>query len=410
MLSDEEAAYLSSAFPAGQESLDHMMLQCPECKSVNFPGTEQSLVVNRDGKMTSMSGSVMQEEDYRAVTRHVHNSCSNLPLTKVPVRLTSEECATAARLVTSTPEAEEGGDEAPRAGERGFQFVNAPHGLYPAPFQEATAATVLPHFRFVGRLLAKALLDQRNLDLPLSQSGSAFAKALLDQRDLNLPLSQALLRTLVGQKLCFQDLAAVDPTLFATLAKMKAVAAEATAGAPVLIDGCPVEDLCLDMTLPGYPDIELVPGGKSVAVSAENLADYVEKVASHVLVDEVASHVLVDGVASHVLVDGVARQVASHVLVDGVARQVAELTAGFNQVFPIEHLAVFTAEELELHIRGDVTAWDLETVRASIQPDHGYTESSLPVVWLVKYMASMGRLERRLFMRFITVPDPANAI
>ena len=29
MLSDEEAAYLSSAFPAGQETLDHMMLQVP---------------------------------------------------------------------------------------------------------------------------------------------------------------------------------------------------------------------------------------------------------------------------------------------------------------------------------------------------------------------------------------------
>ena len=28
----------------------------------------------------------------------------------------------------------------------------------------------------------------------------------------------------------------------------------------------------------GYPGIELVPDGKSVAVSAENLADYVEKV------------------------------------------------------------------------------------------------------------------------------------
>ena len=28
----------------------------------------------------------------------------------------------------------------------------------------------------------------------------------------------------------------------------------------------------------GYPGIELVPGGKSVAVSAENLADYVDKV------------------------------------------------------------------------------------------------------------------------------------
>jgi len=28
----------------------------------------------------------------------------------------------------------------------------------------------------------------------------------------------------------------------------------------------------------GYPGIELVPGGKSVAVSAENIADYVDKV------------------------------------------------------------------------------------------------------------------------------------
>ena len=27
----------------------------------------------------------------------------------------------------------------------------------------------------------------------------------------------------------------------------------------------------------------------------------------------------------------------------------------FIQVFPIEHLTVFTPEELELHIRGDVT-------------------------------------------------------
>ena len=34
------------------------------------------------------------------------------------------------------------------------------------------------------------------------------------------------------------------------------------------------------------------------------------------------------------------------------------------QVFSMKHLKVFTAEELELHIRGDIEAWDLDTLRA----------------------------------------------
>ena len=34
------------------------------------------------------------------------------------------------------------------------------------------------------------------------------------------------------------------------------------------------------------------------------------------------------------------------------------------QVFPVRHLQVYSAEELELRIRGDVEAWDLDTLRA----------------------------------------------
>jgi len=41
-------------------------------------------------------------------------------------------------------------------------------------------------------------------------------------------------------------------------------------------------------------------------------------------------------------------------------------------------------------------------VRESVRPDHGYSEASPQVQWLVEFMASMGRQERRLFMRFIT--------
>ena len=50
-----QAVYMHSAFPAGQSSIDHILLQCPECKSVNFPGTEGSLIINRNGQMTSQS-------------------------------------------------------------------------------------------------------------------------------------------------------------------------------------------------------------------------------------------------------------------------------------------------------------------------------------------------------------------
>jgi hypothetical protein len=34
-------------------------------------------------------------------------------------------------------------------------------------------------------------------------------------------------------------------------------------------------------------------------------------------------------------------------------------------------------------------------VRESVRPDHGYSEASPQVQWLVEFMASMGRQERR---------------
>ena len=48
----------------------------------------------------------MREQDYRAVTRHVTDACSNVALTQVACRLKVEECLAAAQLIGSTPEAE----------------------------------------------------------------------------------------------------------------------------------------------------------------------------------------------------------------------------------------------------------------------------------------------------------------
>lgn len=50
------------------------------------------------------------------------------------------------------------------------QFVTAPQGLFPAPLpsHQFAGSKVLSHFKLLGRAMAKALQDNRLLDLPLS--------------------------------------------------------------------------------------------------------------------------------------------------------------------------------------------------------------------------------------------------
>ena len=58
------------------------------------------------------------------------------------------------------------------------------------------------------------------------------------------------------------------------------------------MDGCPVEELGLDFTLPGYPNIELRKGGRDMTVNLENLASYVSLVSHWMLVEGVSTQVL----------------------------------------------------------------------------------------------------------------------
>ena len=37
------------------------------------------------------------------------------------------------------------------------------------------------------------------------------------------------------------------------------------------MDGCPIEELGFDFTLPGYPGIELRKGGRDMTVTLDNL-------------------------------------------------------------------------------------------------------------------------------------------
>ena len=96
------------------------------------------------------------------------------------------------------------------------------------------------------------------------------------------------------------------------------------------MDGCPIEDLGLDFTLPGYPNIELRKGGRDLPVTLDNLQSYVCLV-------------------SHWM------------LVEGVSTQMEAVRDGFNSVFPISSLSMFYPDELDQIFCGTVqsfSSWD----------------------------------------------------
>jgi E3 ubiquitin-protein ligase TRIP12 len=133
-------------------------------------------------------------------------------------------------------------------------------------------ARVKAKFRFLGRLMAKAVMDSRMLDMPFSQT--LYRVLLGEQHMLSLP-----------------DLSSVSPAVHSTLARLQPLARQyATiekdaslsanlkkeAQEKLLLDGCSLSELGLDFTLPGYPGIELKKGGKDLTVTIHNVDSYIK--------------------------------------------------------------------------------------------------------------------------------------
>lgn len=99
------------------------------------------------------------------------------------------------------------------------------------------------------------------------------------------------------------------------------------------IGGCSVEDLGLDFTLPGDPSWELKPGGGDIAVTIDNLEEYLQLV------------------------------LEQHT-VHGIAPQVTAFRAGFNAVFPVDNLRIFSPLEVQHLLSGAQTQqnWDVQSM------------------------------------------------
>lgn len=259
---------------------------------------------------------------------------------------------------------------------KAVKYVNASNGLYPLPvprnMKSAHMTKLRTKFRFLGKFMAKAVMDSRMLDLGLHEC--VYKWLLSEEWSLGLG-----------------DVTSLDPTLghtldrlhYTVLHKRRVVLQaeqEGISGAELqrrldalMVDGCSVEDLALTFTLPGYPNIEFRKGGADMPVTINNLDQYLQLV-----------------------IEWLVRE--------GVRRQMEALREGFECVFPLTQLHVFYPEELEQLFCGcsDASQWDMKQLAECCRPDHGYTHNSRAVKFLLQILSEYTPAQQRSFLQFVT--------
>ncbi|XP_073065596.1 LOW QUALITY PROTEIN: E3 ubiquitin-protein ligase UPL3-like [Primulina eburnea] len=245
----------------------------------------------------------------------------------------------------------------------GGDSVHVPLGLFPRPWppnvdtsEGSQFSKAIDYFRLLGRFMAKALQDGRLLDLPLS---TAFYKLVL------------------GQELDLHDIISFDAELGTTLQELQALVCRkqylesigSSNQQELRFRGASIEDLCLDFSLPGYPDYALKPGDENVEMSS--LGEYISLV--------------VDATVG-----------------TGIMRQMEAFRSGFNQVFDISTLQIFSANEVDYLLCGRRELWKADALADHIKFDHGYTAKSPAVVNLLEIMGEFNPEQQRAFCQFVT--------
>ncbi|KAG4255112.1 E3 ubiquitin-protein ligase TRIP12 [Fusarium proliferatum] len=254
------------------------------------------------------------------------------------------------------------------------EFVSGATGLFPRPQSDEEAGTpngerILHLFKMLGKFVARSMIDSRIIDLHFNpiffRIGDAASTGVKPSLGAVKIVDPVLARSLKAIKQFALAKKEIDEDPNRTPAQKVADTESIT------IDGVKLDDLCLDFTLPGYPNIQLEDNGSQKRVTIDNVDSYLEKV-------------------------------IDMTLGSGVRRQVDAFRAGFSQVFPYSALSAFTPDELVTLFGRVDEDWSLETLLDSIKADHGYNMDSKTVKNLLHTMSEFDASQRRDFLQFTT--------
>ncbi|KAF8973258.1 hypothetical protein BDZ97DRAFT_1912814 [Flammula alnicola] len=196
----------------------------------------------------------------------------------------------------------------------------------------------LSFFKFVGRVIGKAIYDGRLLD-------AHFARSLY--------------RQLLGKPVDYRDVEWVDPEYYNSLCW-------------ILENDPTALDLTFSVEADEFGVNRIVPlkeGGESIAVTQENKREFVQLSARYRLYSSIKD-------------------------------QIENLSSGFYEIIAKDLITIFNEQELELLISGtpdiDVDEW-----RAATEYN-GYTSSDPNIVWWWRALKSFNREERAKVLSFAT--------
>lgn len=291
--------------------------------------------------------------------------CNDEAATAAPMKKAkhlSNDIAIAARnsLSNSDFSASAMRDEVRQSGNK-VLYIHRESGLFPAPLppDAPNMDKILDRYRFLGTLMAKALLDGHLVSLPLSR-----------------PLYKAL----CGVPILAADLPDIDPDKARHLGHLHKVALQKRAAeelqdpqarmsALAALEDVELYSLTMEYapssTMHGFHAVELVPDGANVPVTNDNVHEYV-------------------------------KLMYSFILEEGVNAQVDAIREGISEVFPASQLMALTPTELQLMLSGEASvSWTREELLEHLEPRNGYDAHSATFQSLISVlMVSDGRSDK----------------
>ncbi|XP_022716730.1 E3 ubiquitin-protein ligase UPL1-like isoform X2 [Durio zibethinus] len=204
----------------------------------------------------------------------------------------------------------------------------------------------LSYFKFVGRVVAKALFDGQLLDVYFTRS---FYKHIL------------------GVKVTYHDIEAVDPDYYKNLKWMLENDVSDIPDLTFSMDADEEKHILYEKT--EVTDYELKPGGRNIRVTEETKHEYVDLV-------------------------------ADHILTNAIRPQINSFLEGFNELVPRELISIFNDKELELLISG-LPEIDLDDLKANTEYT-GYTAASHFIQWFWEVVKAFNKEDMARLLQFVT--------
>jgi E3 ubiquitin-protein ligase HUWE1 len=197
----------------------------------------------------------------------------------------------------------------------------------------------LMFFKFIGRIIGKALYEGRVLDCHFSR---------------------AVYKCILGRTVSIKDMETLDLDYYKSLLWMLEND----------ITDIITETFAIETDAFGEKQvIDLIPDGRNIPVTQENKEEYIQRV-------------------------------VEYRLVESVREQLDNFLKGFHEIIPPDLISIFNEQELELLISGlpdiDVDEWKNNTEY------HNYSASSSQIQWFWRAVRSFDKEERAKLLQFVT--------